>query len=177
MASTYAGGVFGTINTPEVRSGGPANNNDSTAKMPIGATMTWNGARYRYVKFSSGTGTVAAIVGGPAYAKTLSVATATVQPVFTVAADQTDSVFSKTPVGVFISILTDTYFGFIQIGGDATVKVLGAVAGDLLTGGTTDNQFEKISEGSAMTQTQVGVVKSGTSAASLSTAHLINMDW
>ena len=78
--AAYPGGVYGAISTPDVPSGGPASINSSTAKMPIGAMFRHNNGIYRYVKHAAGTGTVATVVGGPAYAKTLTPAATATDP-------------------------------------------------------------------------------------------------
>jgi len=176
--TAYAGGVYGEVTTLELPASGPAAVNHSTAKMPIGAKFRWNGAVYRYVKHSTGTGAIAAVIGAAAYPKALTpAASATAVPVFTVTPDASDSVLGKLPVGVYLGVPTDTYFCCIQIGGKATCKIPGAVEGDVLVGGTADAAFEKISEGSNLTQIPVGKVMEGASSSSLSSAMLMNMDW
>lgn len=177
--ATTANGVYGAVGIIQLTTGDPATVNDSAAKMPIGAKFYWNGALYRYVKHSTGTGAVAATTGAPAYAKTLTpAATATVAPVFTVTPDASDSVIGAMPVGAYLGAPTNAYFCCIQIGGRANVLVAGAVEGDMLIGhASTDSLFSKISEGSNLTNVCVGKVMEGTSTASLSPAWLMNMEF
>lgn len=185
----YPGGIFGISNTnsvPGTGAGGTATTPfsalDATAQNPIGSTIYWNGAFYRYVKFSKGTGTVSSVVGGPAWATAITAsATNTVLPVFTVTADQTDSIFGNTPVGVFGAIIAgatyDTYFTYIQIGGVAQCVVPGSVEEDTIIGSTTDGQFAAIAAGSNITRTQVGLRMEGASSAGLSPVMLMNMQF
>ena len=185
----YPGGIFGGTLTPSIPGTGaggtattPFSVLDATAQMPIGITFMWNGALYRYVKFNKGTGTVNSAVGGPAWASACTpAASSTAQPIFTVTADQTDSIFGQTPVGVFGAIIVaatyDTYFTCIQIGGLAQCYVPASLTEDAIIGSSTDGQFGRIAAGSNITRTQVGVRTSGASSSNLSPVLLMNMDW
>lgn len=177
----YPGGLFGGTLTPTVPTGGPSTVLDATAKMPIGSTFLWNGGVFRYVKYSKGTGSVATVVGGPAWPTVITpAATATAQPVFTVTPDQTDSIMGNTPCGVFLAIIattSDTYFVCIQVGGKALCIVPAAIEEDTIVGSTTDGQFGRIAAGSNITRTQVGIRLEGASSSGLSPVWLMNMDY
>lgn len=172
------GGIFGEIsNTPEISTGNPATVNDATAKMPIGATFRHNGKKYRYVRFNNGTGNVAPVAGGPAWPHTITVPTSLVGPVFTVTADQTDSIMERSAVGAFLGVPTDGNYCCIQIGGIAQCVVPGGVEGDMVIGSATDNQFDRIAAGSNLTRPLMGIRMEGASASGLSPVLLMNMDW
>ncbi len=180
--TTFAGGIYGLnqIANPQVAAGGAHLQADATAKNPIGGLIRRNGQLLRYVKFSAGTGTVVPLAGAPAYAKAFTPgATATAIPVFTVTADQSDSVMGLQPVGVFMEFTTapaDTNYIWIIVGGKANCLSLGAIAGDVLIGSASDNQFAKIGDGSALTNVVVARV-CGTSSGGLSPSLLMAMDW
>ncbi len=185
----YPGGIFGTSNTnsvPGTGAGGtvttPFSTLDAVAQNPIGSTILWNGAIYRYVKFAKGTGTVSSAVGGPAWPTAITAAaTATAQPIFTVTADQTDSIMGQTPVGVFGAIIVaatyDLYYTYVQVGGIAQCVVPGSIEEDMIIGSTSDNQFAKIAAGSNLTRPMVGVRLEGASSAGLSPVLLCNMNF
>lgn len=182
--TAFPGGVFGNnqIAIPQVDTRGPQYNNDATAKNPIGGRIRWNNQIWRYVKHNAGTGTVTPVVGGPAWGKTITpAATATVVPVFTVTPDQTDSVFGRTPVGVYQcasgSEPTTNYFTWIAVGGIVNCVVPGAIEEDAVVGSATDGQFAKVTAGTAVTYTQVGLRMEGASSSGLSPVLLMNMDW
>lgn len=178
-----AGGIYGLnqIANPQVNALGIGYQNDATAQNPVGGIIRRHNALYRYVKYTTGTGTVAASAGAPAYVKTFTPSgTSTAVPVFTVTADQSDSCMGLQPVGVFTTLdvtPTDAYFIWIQVGGRHPLcLVAGAVAGDVLIGNATDNIFAKISDGSALTNVVVGRV-CGASTSGASPTLLMNMDW
>ncbi len=185
----YPGGIFGTSNTnsvPGTGAGGTATTPfsalDAEAQNPIGSTILWNGAVYRYVKFDGGSGPANSVVGGPAFAVAITAAaTSTAVPIFTVTADQTDSIIGQTPVGVFGAIINgttyDNYFTYIQIGGIAQCVVPGSIEEDMVIGSGTDGQFAKIAAGSNLTRTQVGVRLEGASSSGLSPVLLMNMNF
>lgn len=176
--AAFPGGVFGRLSTQEVHRDGPASQNDATAKMPIGAVLLWNGNLYRYVRFDNGTGNVASAAGYPAWPVAVTpAATATALPVFTVTADQTDSVLGATPVGVFLGVVTDGNYCFIQIGGRALCMVPGGIEEDMIIGSTTDGQFGHIAAGSNLTRPMVGIRLEGASASGLSPVWLTNLGW
>lgn len=180
--TAFPGGLYGLnqIANPEVHSLGVAYQNDSVAKNPIGGMIRRDNTLLRYVKFSAGTGVVVPVAGAPAYAKVFTPAgTATAVPVFTVTADQSDSVMGLQPVGVFLALSavpTDGYYIWIAVGGKANTQSPGNVAGSVLIGSSTDNQFAIIADGSAITNVVVGRV-CGTSTAGLAPTLLFNMDW
>ena len=180
--SAFPGGIYGVISTPEVDSRGPQYNNDATAKNPIGGKMLVNNVIWRYVKHNAGTGVVTPVLGGPAWGKTVTpAATSTAQPVFTVTPDQTDSVFGRTPVGVYQcasgSEPTTNYFTFIAVGGIVDCIVPGAVEETAVVGSATDGEFAGVAAGTAVTYTQVGVRMEGASSSGLSPVLLMAMDW
>ncbi len=87
---------------------------------------------YRLVKFDNGSGNVAATVGGVAHWKT--------RASYIVTSDQTDAEASLNSVaGGFLAILTDLYYGFIQLGGLQSITVVTtSAAGSAMVGTTTD---------------------------------------
>jgi hypothetical protein len=87
---------------------------------------------YRLVKFDNGTANVASAANGAAHWKDRST--------FTVTSDQTDAESTINGVaGIFLGVLTDSYYGFIQIGGLCSFTTGGSVTkGDLCIGTTTD---------------------------------------
>ena len=182
MANANPGGIYGNnmISQPQIVSTGPQFQSDASAVNPIGGKVRWNNAILRYVKHNTGTSAVTPLAGAPAYVKTLTpAATATAVPVFTVTADQSDSVIGVTPVGVFMQFTTapatNTYI-WIQIGGVANCIVAGAVTGEKVIGSTSDLQFDRISDIGTSTYTTVGKV-AGSSSATLSPVLLQGMDW
>ncbi len=185
----YPGGIFGTSNTnsvPGTGAGGTASTPfsalDAAAQNPIGSTILWNGAVYRYVKFDGGSGPANSVVGGPAWPVAITAAaTATVAPIFTVTPDQTDSITGQTPVGVFGAIINgttyDNYFTYIQVGGVAQCVVPGGIEEDTVIGSSSDGQFGRIAAGSTITRLQVGLRLEGASSAGLSPVLLMNMNF
>lgn len=144
--------------------GDPADFNVAT--LPIGAQLgqcyEQDGKVYRLVKFNNGTGNVAAVVGGSAYWYS--------KADWTVTSDQTDAEGSLNSVaGGFLDVLTDGYYGLIQIGGDQTgVSVAGSTAeGDQLSGSATDMQLARTAESTASVNLAVAIaltaVSGGTS--------------
>lgn len=168
--------VFGFTLTPQLENGSPVYNNDATAKNPIGSKIRWKGNTYRYVKFDNGTSNVASAAKGAAHWKTLTPTTS--PPVATVTSDQTDACFGVNGVaGIFLGVITDQYYGWIQVGGQAQVTAgAGTVEGDQLVGGTTDLQLERIASGSNLTNKLVGIVKEGSTSGG-PTVLLVGMDW
>lgn len=184
MANANPGGVFGNnqIAIPQIDTRGPQYNNDLVAKNPIGGKIRWNNQVWRYVRHDQGSGTVVPVLGGPAWGKTITpAATATAVPVFKVTPDQTDSVFGRTPVGVYQCAVgsepTHAYYTWIAIGGIVNCVVPGSVEEDSIVGSTTDGQFAAVAAGTAPTYTAVGLRMEGASSAGLSPVLLMNMDW
>lgn len=180
--TTFPGGLYGLnqIANPEVNSLGAAFQNDAVAKNPIGGMIRRDNALLRYVKFSAGTVVTVPVPGAPAYAKVFTpTGTATAVPVFTVTAYHTDSVMGLQPVGVFLGFTTaptDGNYIWIAVAGKINTQSPGNIAGSVLIGSATDNQFAIIADGSTLTNIPVGRV-CGTSAAGLAPAMLMNMDW
>lgn len=182
--TTFAGGIYGEnqLAQPQVHASGPQYNNDLNPVNPIGGKMRWNNQVWRYVRHNAGTGVVTPVNGGPAWGKSIiPAATATAVPVFTVTPDQTDSLFSHTPVGVYQCAVgsepTTLYYTWIAVGGVINCLVPGGVEADMIIGSTTDSQFGRIAEGSNLTETQVGIRMEGASSSGLSPVLLMNMDW
>jgi hypothetical protein len=180
--TTFPGSINGLnqIANPEVHASGLSFQNDATARNPVGGMIRRHDGLYRYVKFSTGTGTVTPSAGAPAYAKVFTPdGSATAVPVFTVTADQSDSVAGLQPVGVFLTqsvVLTDGNYCWIQVAGRGSTLAIGGVAGNVIIGSSTDNQFAIIADGSSITNVPVGRV-CGASSGGLSPTILFNMDW
>jgi len=87
---------------------------------------------YRLVKFDNGTGNVASAANGVAHWKDRST--------FTVTSDYTDAESTINGVaGVFLGVVTDGSYCFVQIGGLASFTTGGSVVkGDLCIGTSTD---------------------------------------
>jgi hypothetical protein len=98
----------------------------------LGMVVEQDSKCYRLVKFNNGTGNVAAIVGGAAHWKD--------RDSFEVTSDQSDAQASLNSIaGAFISIPTDAYYCFLQMGGkQAVVTDTTCSAGAALIGTTTD---------------------------------------
>jgi len=72
--------------------------------------------------------------------------------------------------GVFQNAITPGYYGCVQIGGPATVKVIDAsaaalAAGDSIIPSATAGKAERIAAGTAPTYTRMGIVAGGVNAA------------
>jgi hypothetical protein len=92
--------------------------NDSAPQFDLGCIYeTENGKKYRYVQFNNGVGNVAAVVGNFAYVYAVSGASAGQTTIVTM--DLTDT--AGVGAGVFQAILTDLYYGWVQIAGYATL--------------------------------------------------------
>ena len=180
--TTNPGSINGLnqIANPQVHASGLSFQNDSTAQNPVGGMIRRHNGLFRYVKHSAGTGTVTPVAGAPAYAKVFTPdGSSTAVPVFTVTADQTDSVAGLQPVGVYLTqsvVLTDGYYCWIQVGGRGSTLSTGAVAGQIIIGSSVDNIFALISDGSTINQIPIGRI-CGASASGLSPTILFNMDW
>lgn len=129
----------------------------NVATLPIGAQLgqifEQDGKCYRLVKFSNGTGNVACVVGGAAYWEDKSA--------WLVTSDITDQEASaNSGAGGFVDVLTDGYYGLIQIGGDQTgVKVdAGTGIGEQLTAaGSTDMELVSVAVGTAAANLPVAI--------------------
>jgi len=138
----------------------------NVATLPIGAQLgqiyEQDGKCYRLVKFSNGTGSVACVVGGAALWED--------KDNFLVTSDATDAEAGVNSVaGGFVDVLTDGYYGLIQIGGDQTgVKVdAGTAIADQLSGSATDLTLVHTDDGTASINLVVAIaltaVSGGTS--------------
>jgi hypothetical protein len=151
--------------------GGIANTNDATAKNPLGTLYRYKGNVYRYVKFDNGSGDVAALAGGPVHWKTLSPSTG----VFTVTSDYTDAAMNVNSVaGIILSVVTDLYHTWIQVGGVALAKSHASqVAGDIAIGASTDLVFGRIAADATITSVPFGVAIEALSATAAGKAKTI----
>lgn len=128
----------------------------NVASLPIGAQLgqifEQDGKCYRLIKFNNGAGNVAAIVGGAAYWKD--------KATWVVTSDLTDQEASANSVaGGFVDVLTDGYYGLIQIGGDQSVMAdAGTLVGELLSGGgSTDMELVSTNVGTASVNLPVAI--------------------
>jgi len=125
-----------------------------------------DGRVFQYIEFDSSG--VAAVAGAPAV-----IAQTTSDNEYVVTADCSDG--SLVPVGAFLSILTDTYFGWIQTKGfikDAPVTDGAGAdvsAGDPL-GPSTDSLWTKVTQGGT---TKTGAVAPEASASGVGNIVLI----
>ena len=118
--------------------------NDATPQFSVGQVLDLpdSGVQksYKYVQYSSGAGTVAAVAGQACYVQ--KVATAGVTGMI-VTSDISDS--DGAGAGILQVAITDDYYGWIQVGGPATMS-LGLVAGadgNALTAvGATDGKLD-----------------------------------
>lgn len=151
--------------------GGIANTNNATAKVPLGTLYRYKGNVYRYVKFDNGGHNVAAIAGGPVHWKTLDPAAGT----FTVTSDYTDSLMNVNAVaGIILSVVTDLYYTWIQVGGVALAKSHASqVAGDVAIGASTDLVFGRIAADGTLTSVPFGVAIENLSATEANKANTI----
>lgn len=161
--------------TPEIPSSGPGAANDASQKNPLGIVTIWKGEKYRYVLHNAGTGSVATAAKYPAYWKTLDPDGD--PPTAEVTADQTDSLFGTNVIaGFYQGVITDGNYTWLKISGEQSVTVAGTVAGDKITGSTTDGEVARITAAGNNTGVIFGVCKSGTTSGS-PTVLLQNMDW
>lgn len=119
----------------------------------LGQMFEQDGKFFRLVKFSSGTGAVAAVDGGVMYWKD--------KANYLVTSDASDA--EGTPNGVaggsHVVVATGSYF-FMQCGGDQLAVILSAAGaiGSLLSGhATTDNALVPTAAGTATVNLGVGV--------------------
>lgn len=113
---------------------------NTTDKEGIGA-IRFEGAKiYKYVKYNSGTGTIAAVAGNVAYYHGDDSYTATVAEV---TSDLSDS--ANTGAGVLMSAIPNGSYGWIQIKGIATLTTAltaGADGNALTAVGATDGTLD-----------------------------------
>ena len=116
--------------------------NDATPQYQLGAVgQTSDGKRYKYVKFDNGAGNVAAVAGNFVYY--LAVSGASAGEITTVTMDLSDS--AGVGAGVFQTVLTDGYYGWIQTWGPATLTTAltaGAGGNALTPVGSTDGTLD-----------------------------------
>lgn len=99
------------------------------------------GKGYRYYQFDNGAGNVAAVAGNFAYFYAPSGASAGATSVVTM--DLSDS--AAVGAGVFQAVLTDQYYGWFQVSGDATLTTAltaGADGNALTAVGSTDGTLD-----------------------------------
>jgi hypothetical protein len=110
----------------------------------LGQIYEADGKFYRLVQFDNGDA-VASAAGNAAYWKTKSSYIVTSDES---ASEGANASGENAVAGGFLGVLTDQYYGFIQMGGDqASVYVDNAVAGSMLSGGTTDGQLVETTAG------------------------------
>lgn len=128
-----SGGTFASLNVQYLGNDGTVAAGDSGPWAgSLGQVVEDSGKCYRLVQFDNGTGNVASVAGGAAHWKT--------RASFIVTSDQTDAEASLNGVaGGFLGVLTDLYYGFIQMGGVQAVVVDTTVAaGKAVIATTTD---------------------------------------
>ena len=157
----------------------PDTANDASQKAPLGTLYRYKGNLFRYVKFDSGSGTVAALQYGVAHWKTLDPSVGS----FTVTSDQTDAIGGiNTVAGILGAVVTTAYYTWIQVGGYATVLCAASmVAGDVGIGYATDLQLNRIAAGASITSCLFGIAtgtrnnSAGTDTFLLEAARLANL--
>lgn len=112
---------------------------DSAAQHSPGYTVnSVDGRQWKYLQFSSGG--VAAVAGGPAVW-----GATTANNGMTVAGDVSDSnAVGEGVAGVFCSILTDSYYGWIQTKGKVIVKLSSTCAVGSAVYATADSVFSTV---------------------------------
>jgi hypothetical protein len=171
---------YGGMQTSEVHNLGPAYQNDASPKNILGSVIRYNGAFWRYVKFDNGSGNVASAAGGVAHWKTLTFPSESVEGVFTVTSDYSDTIGGLNMVaGIFGGVVTDLYYTFVQISGKVTAKVADStVAGDLCIGSGNDLIFGRIAANATVTNVVFGVALSTKNTTTgTSTVLLQGMHW
>ena len=140
---------------------------DQVSQAGLGEVITHRGRTYQYVRFNNGVGNVAAVAGQACYWQDLAN--------FVVTSDYSDSQGGGSELclcaGIFLVVMTDLYYGWIQCGGLATgVKLSGTGAvGQILIPSTTDGVLTTVATGS-VTAAQAGAQRVGTQlAAAVST--------
>lgn len=134
---------------------------DSTAKHTVGSRAVIDGKEYMYILFDNGTA-VAAAAGGVAFWKDITT--------FTVTSDYSDAGSKVNLVaGLFNSILTDAYYGWIQLKGYTATCVCGAsvVTGDLLIASATDLTVARMVADTAPTNRVVGIALSAVASSNV----------
>lgn len=142
--------------------------NDEVARQTPGSEVVIDGKVYQYVKFDNGTGNVASAANAIAYWKTPSSVTVT--------SDVSDSSANR-PAGVFLGVLTDGYYGWIQkkgyIAALACSTTLTVSIGDAIIVDTAaDGKGLKMTAGTAWTNVVVGFAL-GNGTPSAAAAYLV----
>lgn len=98
----------------------------------LGMVIELGSKVYRLIKFDNGAGNVASAAGYAAHWSD--------RANFVVTSDKSSGEMASNGIaGGFLGVITDGYYGFIQIGGLQTVKTDGnADAGEILCGDTSD---------------------------------------
>ena len=114
---------------------------------------------FMYVKFDNGAGNVASANGALAYWKDLDAKTVTSD--LTDAIGAADGWRRNMVAGVFLGVVTDARYAFIQTGGRHSTVLTNAdddiLAGDWLIAATTDSDVDSVGAGTAPTYRVVGV--------------------
>jgi len=169
--------IQGLNQVVEFPSSGPQAANDATAKNVPGILIRYGGKIYRYVKFTTGTGTVASVVGGVVHWSVLTPASG----VYTCSSDYTDALLQNNGVAGITERagITNNYWTFIAVGGRVNCQVAAStVAGDKCIGGTTDNTFTRIAKGSNNTDIVFGIaMETRDPTAGDADVLLQNLDW
>jgi hypothetical protein len=121
----------------------------------LGMVVEIAGKVYRLVQFDNGAGNVASAATMAAHWHT--------RASFIVTSDKSSGEMASNGIaGGFLGVLTDQYYGFIQIGGLQTLLTNGSAnaAGDLLAGSTGDNDGTLVIVAAA-TQLPVAVCQAG----------------
>ena len=116
--------------------------NDETAQFALGTVYTASDSKkYKYVQFNNGAGDVAAVAGNVVYYYAVSGTSAGQVDIVTM--DITDS--GGVGAGVLQTVLTDLYYGWVQIKGPATLTTAltaGADGNALTAIGATDGTLD-----------------------------------
>lgn len=172
--------TFGTQEVVEVPGSGasPGTANDQVSKAPSGILYRHQGNIFRYVQFDKGTGSVAAVAGGPVYWKTLTPTSS----IFLVTSDYTDSVAGINGIaGILGTIVTDQFWTWIQVAGicSAMVKAHALIGAQLLGYASADLTFDFVAVNANPTGNVFGIVHAANlvSTNSNTTVLLQNLAW
>lgn len=141
-------GQYGTVAT--------FNEETLPATAQLGQTLELNNKVYRLIKFNNGAGNIASAAGSSAHWMT--------RADFVVTSDRSSGEFAGNGIaGGFLGVLTDGYYGFIQIGGLQTLKSNGTAnaAGDLLCGDQAHDTDGTLEIMAAVTALPVAVCQAG----------------
>jgi hypothetical protein len=128
-----SGGTFASLNVSSLGGDGTVASGDAGPWYgQLGQVIEDSNKVYRLIQFDNGSGDVASAAGGVAHWKT--------RASFIVTSDQTDAQASLNGVaGGFLGVLTDQYYGFIQLGGlQAMTTDTTQSTGTALIASTTD---------------------------------------